>query len=473
MTEDSDFIHPQDDYTNNLIREFEQMLSSGTVRFYDVEQFEDIIEYYTFNTNWKRVKQTLDIAKSQHPGSSELKFREAEYFSNIDKYDEALALLNQIHVLESNNPEFYFIKADVQSRAGKPIDAIKTLEALIDFASDDDLEDAYLAIAKEYEELNMQDEALAYLKMVLERNPSNDDALYEVGFIFETINKTNEAIEFYKWFLDNNPYSEHAWFSLGNIYLFDNQLEKAAHAFDYAGIVNPEFAAAFFNLGNCYMKMGRYEDAIQAFESSVNFELLDPVTYNYIGLCHMELNRMHKAELSFRISIEKDPEYAEGWLGIAMALARQDRFMEAKHYAHKAVKLDENNGNYHYFYANLLTNIAQLDEAQKHYRSAIEKGVLDPMLFIDYATSFFENGMSDKALEVITEGIEANPDNGRLYYRYVAFLIALKKFDLAQAYLYMALEIAPDQVDDLFKFYPDAQNIEFVIELIEDYKNEL
>ena len=73
------------------------------------------------------------------------------------------------------------------------------------FATDEDLEEGLLQLSREYQEIENYDQALFYLRRLLEEFPHNEDAIYEVGFIYEILGMTAEAERFFRSFIDNNP----------------------------------------------------------------------------------------------------------------------------------------------------------------------------------------------------------------------------------------------------------------------------
>ena len=62
------------------------------------------------------------------------------------------------------------------------------------------------------------EEAIKHLKLCLEIDMDNQDALYELAFCYDVLDQHEESIAFYRQYIDTDPYSYSAWFNLGNAY---------------------------------------------------------------------------------------------------------------------------------------------------------------------------------------------------------------------------------------------------------------
>ena len=125
MEENFDSYNDDADYAASINR-FEQMLNENHQYFFDVEEFEDLISYYMEMNENEKAKKAIDISLEQHPGSSSLKIKYAEYLASIHKPNKALEILNAIEILEPFNPENQIIKGSIYSQIrqhNKAIDA--------------------------------------------------------------------------------------------------------------------------------------------------------------------------------------------------------------------------------------------------------------------------------------------------------------------------------------------------------------
>ena len=107
MEEDFNQYNEDEDYAASLDR-FEQMLKKNEHYFFDVEEFEILIDHYLEKTDTKKAKKVIDISLKQHPTSSTLKLKKAQFLTAIHKPNKALEILNSLEVLEPFNSEIFW-----------------------------------------------------------------------------------------------------------------------------------------------------------------------------------------------------------------------------------------------------------------------------------------------------------------------------------------------------------------------------
>ena len=88
-----------DKYDNNdvslLITKFELMLDQNNSFYFDVEELEDIIEYYIDKNNLKKAYKAVLFAGEQHPNSVVFILRKAQLFASSNKTQKALELFEK------------------------------------------------------------------------------------------------------------------------------------------------------------------------------------------------------------------------------------------------------------------------------------------------------------------------------------------------------------------------------------------
>lgn len=470
MEDHSDFLPIDSENNNDLINKFIDMRAQGGNCYFDVEEFEELIDYYLFDTNQTIVHEIIDLAKSQHPGSTSILLKEAETLVYGEDQVRALEIIEDISLYDDSNPEHFYSKATIYSMADQKEKAIEILSHLIQISDREDQVEAKMALAKEFQEIGDYNSSISEYKGILAEAPDHEDALMELSLSCELSGKYDDGIKIISDFIDENPYSHFAWFSLGNMYLTIEDYKEAINAYEYATLINEDFSEAFFNLGNVLMKVERFQDAIDAYKCSVleNFE--DPVTYNFIGHCYIVLEKNEQAIEYFQLAVNNSPEYADGWLGFAVAYSNMDQSQEGLLYIEKAIKLNPSNMYYQYFHADLLFNLEAFEAAEELYKKVYESELDNTGIFMDYAETLIINNKNQEALKVLVDGISHHPEESILYYRYSALMLQMGNEMDAESILFLALEIDPDQSSQFFDFFPEAGNYNGIMDLIENYK---
>ena len=80
MTEDFDpFSHD----VNDLVGKFDEMIRQDKMYFFDVEEFEEIIDFYLDQNITKKARKAIDYAMRQHPSSTVFMLRKAQYYADV------------------------------------------------------------------------------------------------------------------------------------------------------------------------------------------------------------------------------------------------------------------------------------------------------------------------------------------------------------------------------------------------------
>lgn len=77
---------------NELIKRFEDHLRKKKAAFFDLDAYEEIIDYYMLRGKYNRALQAVNQAISQYPFSTELITVKAQVLTNLEEYGEALEL---------------------------------------------------------------------------------------------------------------------------------------------------------------------------------------------------------------------------------------------------------------------------------------------------------------------------------------------------------------------------------------------
>lgn len=118
MRDENEFFFG-DEETLEAVKKFEDSLRSRKGLFFDVYEFESIIDYYLSADNVKKASEAIDIAFRIHPNSSEIQLRKAEILMMENKFNEAQSLLNYLIKIDPFNCEVFYFVGQVNIELGK------------------------------------------------------------------------------------------------------------------------------------------------------------------------------------------------------------------------------------------------------------------------------------------------------------------------------------------------------------------
>ena len=91
--------------------------------------------------------------------------------------------------------------------------------------------------------------------------------------------------------------------------------------------------------------------------------------------------------------------------------------------------------------------------------------------WLDYSNFLFENNSPKKALSTVRKAIQNNQDETELNFKLIAFLIAENKINEATIKLHTILKKDNKVFKKLFEIYPEAKEIQEIVDIIALYKD--
>lgn len=441
---------------NPLIKRYEKMKKNKNTLFFDVDEFEALSDYYFETGKVKNAMNVVELGLSQHPSCSSFTMRKAQYLTATDQLEAAEI---EIEKLESLNPasyELHMARATINSKKGLNQKAIYFYKKALSHSEFP--EEVWPLIAIEYQLLGNFELALKYLKLTLEVNAEDEIAVYNLALCYDLLEKTNEGITFFKKFIETNPYSEIAWYHLGILYAKKQEHEKALWAVDYAILVDDTFIAAYYEKARILERTFRYQEAAETYESSFEFDGPTGFSFYKMGLCFFKMHKTAKAQAYFTKAVQEDPDLDEAFYELALMNDENKEKNQAIYNINKALKLDPDNIEYLFASADIHKRGGLLNEAEEIYKTIIEKGHVEPEVYIDYAELLFDLCEFDEGMEMLYKGIEINPDSADMHFRLSGYLYTLKEGDEADIYFMKAMKIDPDRRMFFFELFPKLQD---------------
>mgnify|MGYP006440732185 CR=1 FL=1 len=104
-----DFENSHEGETRELVERYEKLLENNESFFLEIEEFENIIEYYLNRNNIDKALEVTNTALRQHPFVVNFLTRKAELLLFDQAFEEALELLEKAQTLEPSNHDIYMI----------------------------------------------------------------------------------------------------------------------------------------------------------------------------------------------------------------------------------------------------------------------------------------------------------------------------------------------------------------------------
>ncbi|MEM6264011.1 MAG: tetratricopeptide repeat protein [Bacteroidota bacterium] len=176
------------------------------------------------------------------------------------------------------------------------------------------------------------------------RNAYIDD-LYQIALRFHAEREMDQALRYLKRILELN--SSFLLFEslllLGDIQSHRKKYQKAIIAYDRALEINPTSLSAYFGKGFTLSEQGEYDQALACYQKVADFSPNDPAVYNNIGFTKLEQGRYVESIGDFQEAITLDPEFAFPHDNLGFAYFKLGKLELALEKINNSIQLDKGN----------------------------------------------------------------------------------------------------------------------------------
>jgi tetratricopeptide (TPR) repeat protein len=239
------------------------------------ESFERIVDHFDDQDAIPKAMEAVELGIQQFPYSSSLLVKKADLLIATRQYSRALSLLDKAEILDKNDIDIYILRTDAYLALDQQSKAVTLLEEAIQQFDGDERIDLLFELADVYDDYEAFEKIFDCLKLILEYDPNNEEALYKICFWTDFTGRNEESIRLHLNIIEEFPYNDLAWFNLAAAYQGLKLFEKAIDAYQYAIAINEKFDFAYRNLADAQMRLRRYKEAI---ECLVSMEFLHPST---------------------------------------------------------------------------------------------------------------------------------------------------------------------------------------------------
>lgn len=312
-----------------LLKQYENLKSGKNHSFLEEDAFERIIDYFDEKDELSRAMEAADLGIEQFPFSSVLMIKKADLLLAGRKYNEALDILEKAELFDSNDINLFILKTDAYLALDQQLKAVQLLEeALLQFDGEERIE-LLFELADVYDDYEEFDKVFDCLKLILEEEPTNEEALYKICFWTDFTGRNEESIQLHHIIIDEFPYNELAWFNLGAAYQGLKLYEKAIDAYLYAVTIDEKFDYAYRNMGDAYLRMRRFKEAIEVLEKVLELSRPEDVIYEAIGHCFHKLGNFAQARFNYRKASHLNPDDSKLYYKMALTYINEEQWESA------------------------------------------------------------------------------------------------------------------------------------------------
>lgn len=458
------------DEMHELLSQYENLRTGRKHSFLEEDAFERIIDYFDDKDELANAMEAADLGIVQFPYSSVLMIKKADLLLASRKYWDALEILEKAELFDSSDINLYILKTDAYLALDQQLNAVELLEeALLQFDGDERIE-LLFELADVYDDYEEFDKVFDCLKLILEEEPSNEEALYKICFWTDFTGRNEESIRLHTKIINEFPYNELAWFNLGAGYQGLKLYEKAIDAYLFAVTIDEKFDYAYRNMGDAYLRMRKFKEAIEVLEKVLELSRPEDVIYEAIGHCYHKIGNFAQARFNYRKASHLHPDDSKLYYKMALTYINEEQWESAIKQLESAMKIHRMLPEYNLAMGECKMQLEQFKEAIQYFGNVVRsrpKSVAgwDALIRCLFKAQFYEEALeqSEAALK-ITEG-------KTLFIYYLSgCLFALKKSKEGLLQLEKAIQKSPRQLKKFVDLNPAILQNHHVVDLVARYK---
>jgi len=253
------------------------------------------------------------------------------------------------------------------------------------------------------------DLAYALATSITEQHPKHSFAWKILGALLRRAGNRSGALFANEMVVKLDPTDPEALYNLGNALKDLGKLEDAEVGYRNSIAIKPDLAEAHLNLGLTYQELGKLQDAEISYKNAIALRPIFIQAFNNLGNVQQELGCHADAVAQYEKAIELEPKYAEAHNNLGAALQKLKKLNTAEQSYKKAIALRSDFPEAHYNLGTLLKELSRHAEAQISFRQAIALKSDYPDAHYNLGLTLLETGDTASALEVLTDLIRIKP----------------------------------------------------------------
>jgi tetratricopeptide (TPR) repeat protein len=272
---------------------------------------------------------------------------------------------------------------------------------------------------------------------VLQTDPANDAALYELAIIKKAQNKNEEALPLLEKAVTVNSDNEWYWLSLAESYEKSNNIGKLENVFNELIRINPDKPEYYFDKANVYFLQQKYDEALKVYDQLEKITgPTDDILANRQKI-YLKQGKVDPAARQLEQMITAEPSQIKYYLFLAELYNSNNQSDKALKTLQAAEKVNPANGLIHLALADLYRDKRDYESSYNELTIAFAIPDLDIgqkiKIILGYVPRFPDPNVKASALELSRILTVAHPADAKAYAIYGDMLLQNNKLKEAKA----------------------------------------
>ena len=462
--------HQDKEDMRELVKQFQNLKAGRSHSFLDEEAFEKIIDYFDDVEDFTQALEAAELGTEQFPYSSALLIKKADLLIATRQYQEALKVLNHAELLDSNDINLYILKTDAYLALDQQGKAAAVLEAALNYFEGEEKIELLFELTDVYDDYENFDKVFDCLKIILELDPTNEEALYKICFWTDFTGRNEEGIRLHQQIIEEYPFSELAWFNLAAAYQGIKLYEKAIDAYQYAVAIDEKFDYAWRNMGDAYLRMRKYKEAIEVLQKVLELARPEDVIYEAIGHCFDKLQNYAQARFNYRKAAHLNQDDTQLYYKIACTYMNEGVWESAIKNLQIALRVHRMQPEYNLALGQCYMEQGRLEEAVQYFGNVVKARPKNSNGWLELLKCLYHARCYEEGLEYVQHALLLTNAKPIFIFYKCAFLLALGKSKEAILQLEAGMEKNPRLVKKLLELNPSLLQNQLIVDVIARFK---
>jgi tetratricopeptide (TPR) repeat protein len=230
----------------------------------------------------------------------------ASAFYKEGLYDEAIKDMAKAMALDSVNPYYHHILADMYLDNNNSRLALRTMERIVELYPE--RIPSLLKLSEFQLIVKQNQESIKTISRILQIDKQNADAFFMMGMNLKEMKETDRAIAAFKNAAAADADLIDAWVNLG-ILLDEKKDNKALEYLETALRIDSTSEEALHAKAMYFQNRNKLKEAISVYKKIPQFDPDNADAYYNIGLLYMDIDSVKQAKSNFNIALSVDPQY--------------------------------------------------------------------------------------------------------------------------------------------------------------------
>ena len=459
------FPHDKEDI-EELLRQYNDRKAGRSYSFLDEESFEKIINHFDQAEDLAQALEASEMAVEQFPYSSQLLIRKADILIASQKYQDALSILELAELLDSTDINLYILRTDAWLALDQQEKAVELLESALHHFEGEERLELLFELADVYDDYEEFEKVFDCLKLILEQEPANEEALYKICFWTDFTGRNEESIRIHQAILDELPYNELAWFNLAAAYQGLKLYEKAVDAYKFAITIDEKFDYAYRNMGDAYIRMRKFREAIEVLEKVLELSRPEDVIYEAIGHCYDRLKNYGQARFYYRKAVHLNPDDAKLYYKIGCTYINEEMWTQAVKQLETAMQIQKSVPEFNLAMGECKIQLGETKDAIFYFSNVVRARPKSATGWEALIRCLYKGDFFDEALEQADAALQQTEGKPLFLYYKSAILFSLGRSRDALLYLERAMQKAPRLLKEFVALHPSVLQNQLVVDVI-------